>query len=1447
MDSPKQSKSFREHLIRGAAILILIIFSLWLPINVSAATISKKTGEIITLNIRDDSDTGAKICDGIFKGELTVRSYNWTSSDEWVTTWVDKSQTFSRVKFSRAGTYTIYCSLTYSYPGSFQTASYPAQWTVKITDSEPAGNTISVTPSSLNIHVGDTRTLSASITGPNASICNWKSSNSNVVKVSQFSGKTTEIVATGSGTAQITATAYDGTSASCHVEVTDLTGSLFVVNDITYIILDKNSVGVESASSQLINCIIPQKVSYDNKEYSVVSIEHGAFSSCSSLTSITLPSSLKEIGASAFNGCSRLTSITFPSSLTKICTYAFDKCSSLTSIILPASLTEIEYSPFSNCSNLSEIKVNSANQFYTADDGVLYTKDMQKIIQYPAGKSNTKFDIPESVTEIGSGAFYGCSSLTTITFPSSVTEIGLKAFSGCSSLTTITLPSSLTEISTWAFQSCSSLTTITLPSSVTRIHTAAFIGCSSLTSITLPSSLTEIRGNAFMRCGNLTSVYCLAETPPVLLPSFESTTLKDGTLYVPKGTKNNYQDSDYWGEFEKIEEMNFHKENDEFEYTYQGQTLSYTILSETDKTVETKAGNRFPPIAGNHVAGNLKIPSVVIYDGEEYTVTAIGENSFLFSEDLTSVDIPNSVITIGASAFTVCENLISVNIPNSVTTIGESAFDGCEQMSSINIPESVISIGSYAFIDCYSLDSIIIPQSVTSISDGSFAHCCGLTTISIPQSVTSIGYGSFSHCYGLTTISIPQSVTSIGKTAFENCSGLTEVRFCGSIASVGNELFKDCDAIRLVENLSTDPFRADDGMFEAEVYQNATLRVPKESIEKYRSITPWSNFKNIKESEPEKWEPTSEIGTIDVGDDVEIRGWVTAIDTRGFVLTDASGSVLCYQANGFSVDNVAIGDRVTLSGTVSAYNKGLQIIITDDSYVVDGASEYTYPEPKHYTGAMLDEALNRDGNKLAEYITITGKARVNGNYYDFIVDGAETAQGSGYMVPDNIRAMITSDEEYTITGYFIHISGGRFVNIVITEVTERGPSGISVSTSKSQIYIGESATVSAELIGGTGSVTWTANNSNVSISGAGNSCVVTGLFGGTSRITATTNNGHSDYVDITILKHNKVVVTPSSLNIHVGDRETLSAAITGSNSSTCTWNSSNPNVVKVSSSSGKTTEVVATGVGTAQVTATAYDGTSASCYVEVTESGPEKWKPTSVIGTIDVGDDVEIRGWVTAISSRGFILTDESGSVLCYQGSSFSVDNVSIGDRITLSGTVGSYDMGLQIIITDDSYVVDGASEYRYPEPKHYTGAMLDAALNRDGNKLAEYISITGKARVNGNYYDFIVDGAEAAQGSGYWVPDNIREMITSDREYTITGYFITISGGRFANIVITTVTPTGGVGKVSDVDNDDIDYSEPYEIYNLSGMLVGRSIKELINGVYIVRQGATVNKIVVK
>ena len=119
--------------------------------------------------------------------------------------------------------------------------------------------------------------------------------------------------------------------------------------------------------------------------------------------------------------------------------------------------------------------------------------------------SLTSVTIPGSVTRFGNFAFKYCSSLTSVTIPNSVTSIGDSAFNGCTSLTSITIPNSVTSIGDYAFDSCTSLTSITIPSSVTTIGDYMFFGCTSLTSITIPNSVTSIGDYAFYGCTSLAS------------------------------------------------------------------------------------------------------------------------------------------------------------------------------------------------------------------------------------------------------------------------------------------------------------------------------------------------------------------------------------------------------------------------------------------------------------------------------------------------------------------------------------------------------------------------------------------------------------------------------------------------------------------------------------------------------------------------------------------------------------------------------------------------------------------------------------------------------------------------------------------------------------------------------------------------------------------------------
>ena len=166
----------------------------------------------------------------------------------------------------------------------------------------------------------------------------------------------------------------------------------------------------------------------------VTSIGDWAFRDCTGLTSIMIPNSVTSIGNGTFNGCSSLTSITIPDSVTSIGYYAFRDCTGLTSITIPNSVTSIGYVAFSGCTGLTSINVASGNNYYSGNNGVLFNKKKTELIRYPAGKSQTSYTIPDSVTSIRGNAFAGCTGLTSIAIPNSVTSIGDWAFDGCTGL-----------------------------------------------------------------------------------------------------------------------------------------------------------------------------------------------------------------------------------------------------------------------------------------------------------------------------------------------------------------------------------------------------------------------------------------------------------------------------------------------------------------------------------------------------------------------------------------------------------------------------------------------------------------------------------------------------------------------------------------------------------------------------------------------------------------------------------------------------------------------------------------------------------------------------------------------------------------------------------------------------------------------------------------------------
>ena len=231
-----------------------------------------------------------------------------------------------------------------------------------------------------------------------------------------------------------------------------------------------------------------------------------AFENCANLSRVSIKSGLTSIGKSAFIDCESLASIVLPDGVTQIGDYAFNNCKSLASLTLPASVTNIGEDVFSGCSTLARIEVDSENQNYTSLDGVLFSKDLIKIIRYPEGRSGD-YTIPSNVTSIGNFAFKGCAGLTNVIIPNGVTSIGELAFSGCKNLSVVTIPDSVNNIGFYAFSNCKALSSVTLPDGLMSIKGSTFNECSNLISIKIPNSVTQIGWAAFSGCSNLTDVY----------------------------------------------------------------------------------------------------------------------------------------------------------------------------------------------------------------------------------------------------------------------------------------------------------------------------------------------------------------------------------------------------------------------------------------------------------------------------------------------------------------------------------------------------------------------------------------------------------------------------------------------------------------------------------------------------------------------------------------------------------------------------------------------------------------------------------------------------------------------------------------------------------------------------------------------------------------------------
>ena len=207
-----------------------------------------------------------------------------------------------------------------------------------------------------------------------------------------------------------------------------------------------------------------------------------------------------------------------------------------------------------------EAVINISNSEYNVEKQIAISQEALQSNTILYTSSDDKVVEPHNSDAFGMSILYIVSNTYQdgqgkIVFNYTITSIGEGAFFGCSSLTSVTIPDSVTSIGDYAFDYCSSLTSVTIPDRVTSIGVAAFYGCSSLTSVTIPDSVTEIGYYAFWDCSSLTSVYCKAKTPPKasISPLLNWDAFDNNEsgrkIYVPAASVNAYKRAGGWSHY----------------------------------------------------------------------------------------------------------------------------------------------------------------------------------------------------------------------------------------------------------------------------------------------------------------------------------------------------------------------------------------------------------------------------------------------------------------------------------------------------------------------------------------------------------------------------------------------------------------------------------------------------------------------------------------------------------------------------------------------------------------------------------------------------------------------------------------------------------------------------------------------------------------------------------
>lgn len=619
----------------------------------------------------------------------------------------------------------------------------------------------------------------------------WSSSDESVCTVDE-NGLVTGVK---EGRATVTAATLTGYTAEAIITVGDPAaagwgrsfgecdelGQEFDVDLLTYKVTGPGTVSLlgktnnDKAAREYKDIVVPETVTYQDKEWNVTAIGAEAFDWLSDnrkytdVSSIVLPDTIVTIGSKAFWDCEDLESISIPDSVLWIGEDVFYNVSQAEGLRVPTNIRYIGEGAYQD-SALTEaflpdslIEIGSEAFFGSSVAYASIPADVQHIGDglFMECTKLTYVELPDDMTEIPENMFYHTSSLRNIQIPASVAVIGEGAFARCG-LTRLVLPEGLTAIQRFAFNVTTDLKEVNIPDSVKVIGTQAFANGEAIQKVTIGSGVERIENLAF------------TGLPSGVVPevrSQEAGIALRRSGYTGKIILNGKNFNAYSGTQFAVGE-----------FTYQ-------VISDDEVAVIY--------YVSSYAHEDVVIPSTVTNegDGKTYTVTAIYDRVFYNRYDLKHIQLPDTITYVGDNAFGGITEATYINIPASLEEARDFAFANAGsypnakpwEIDTLTLSGNMRYWGTSCFTG-YKAAKLVLGEGITEIGYSSLAGMQSLTDATLPSTLQRIDRQGMRYCYALENLTLPQGLTYIGASGFAG-TGLKNVELSDSLWFIGDNAF----------------------------------------------------------------------------------------------------------------------------------------------------------------------------------------------------------------------------------------------------------------------------------------------------------------------------------------------------------------------------------------------------------------------------------------------------------------------------------------------------------------------------------------------------------------------------------------------------------------------------------------------------------------------------------